>query len=315
MCCRRNAGRIGELPYGEAGSPRTAYAAISARLRSPSFARMLPTWCSTVLRLMNSRWEISGLDSPSPSSSHHLELPLGEQLTRRSWRRDLLPELTQQRARGVDVSGRLERLEGAQRRSRLRHRELGVAGSRQALASSSRHRDASNGRPAWVNPSKASRSQALRVADSRAPLRQRHHRVRVRRGVRLGARLELPRSSGAGPRRRPAARRPARRAAGCTSCCAGSTFCTARCRRSRASAALAAGQVQRRPDPACASGSSRPSSRLAASSYRPCLTRRSASRIRAPALSVRRPSAHSRTASVSATSASGQRPAAVRMPP
>jgi len=42
-----------------------------------------------------------------------------------------------------------------------------------------------------------------------------------------------------------------------------------------------------------------PSSREAASSYLPCLTRRSANRTRAPDLSVRLPSAHSRATSVS----------------
>src|SRR5439155_20136530 len=45
---------VGEVPYfGADLSERAAYAAASARLRSPSFARTRPTWYSTVFRLMN----------------------------------------------------------------------------------------------------------------------------------------------------------------------------------------------------------------------------------------------------------------------
>jgi hypothetical protein len=59
---------IGEFPYFEAGFMRAAYAAASARLRRPSFARMFPTWCSTVLRLMNSRSEIAERGDAQPKA-------------------------------------------------------------------------------------------------------------------------------------------------------------------------------------------------------------------------------------------------------
>ena len=43
---------IGEVPYSEADLLPVAYAAASARLRRPSLDSTLPTWCSTVLRVM-----------------------------------------------------------------------------------------------------------------------------------------------------------------------------------------------------------------------------------------------------------------------
>ena len=254
------------------------------------------------------------MDSPSPSSSSTSSSRLVSRPTRGPWRRDLLAELAQQRAGGVDVSRRLEHLEGAQRRARLRDRELGVAvaaGPGQVEPAQGRlQRQLGLGEPVErvAQPGLASRPVPAR------PFASATSGVRVRRGVRLGARLELPDRLVAGPGRRRAGRRPARRAAGCTSCWPG--------RRSARRAGAGRGRARLSPRARCsaartllASGSSRPSSRLAASSYRPCLTRRSASRISAPALRVRRPSAHSRTASVSVASASGQRPAAVRMPP
>ena len=211
---------------------------------------MLPTWCSTVLRLMNSRCEISGLDSPSPSSSRTSSSRLVSRPTRGPRRRDLLlrARAAARWRRRRTARPRASRRRAAPRGPR-RPRAPGLL-SREALARSSRHSDASNGSWAWVNPSNASRSQASRVAQSRRALRQRHQRARVRRGVRLGARLELPRSSARGPRRRPAGRRPARRAAGCTSCWPGRAFCSARCAQVERERALAASQVQRGPDPA-----------------------------------------------------------------
>ena len=41
---------------------RRAYAVASLRLPSSSFDSTLPTWCSTVLRVMNKRSAIAGLE-------------------------------------------------------------------------------------------------------------------------------------------------------------------------------------------------------------------------------------------------------------
>ena len=58
---------IGDLPYlvpDLAAVDRVACAAASERFRRPSLARIWLTWCSAVLRLMNSRSAISGLERP-----------------------------------------------------------------------------------------------------------------------------------------------------------------------------------------------------------------------------------------------------------
>ena len=97
---------------------------------------------------------------------------------------------------------------------------------------------------AWVNAVEGVAQPGPRVAQPGAPFRQRHQRVRVRRRVCLGARLELPDRLAAGPGRRPAGRRPARRAAGCTSCWPG--------RRSARRAGAGRGRVRSRRGPGAA---------------------------------------------------------------
>ena len=103
-CARRRPAGSGRSPIRRPGSVRAAYAAASARLRRPSLARTLPTWCSTVLRLMKSRSAISGLDRPWPSrsstsASRLVSTPVA---LARGAGRDA--ERPQQRGRGVDVA-------------------------------------------------------------------------------------------------------------------------------------------------------------------------------------------------------------------
>ena len=274
---------------------------------------MLPTWCSTVLRLMNSRCEISGLDSPSPSSSTTSSSRL---VSRPPEDRGGATFAPSSRSSALAASTCRDDSSVSKARSAARASATASSGSlsRETLASSSRQRDASNGSPAWVKASKASRSQARESPSPARPFASATSAFEyvegcasahasscliVWLGVLAAGQLGVDQLG---------EQRDAR-AAGRVDVLQGALAQVERERGSRRGPGAA------RPGPCSASGSSRPSRRLAASSYRPCRRRRSASRISAPALSVRRPSAHSRTASVSVASASGQRPAAVRMPP
>ena len=115
-----------------AGFERLAYAAASARLRRPSLDRTLPTWCSTVLRLMKRRSEISGLERPWPEQVEHLGLALGQQLAALPGRGDLDAERAQHRCGGVDVASRLEPFERLERGSGLGQRHLRLVGDQHA---------------------------------------------------------------------------------------------------------------------------------------------------------------------------------------
>src|SRR5438105_848009 len=63
---------IGGIPYLASDSGRAsllAYAAAAPRLFRPSLPKILLTWCSTVLGLMNSRLPISMLEAPKRRQS------------------------------------------------------------------------------------------------------------------------------------------------------------------------------------------------------------------------------------------------------
>ena len=150
----RGAAHIGRTPYplpisrGQAACARAAWAAASARLRTPSLERMRLTWWPAVFSLMNSVCAIRAFDMPIAEQPEHLLLARGELAVGAGARRGAGAEVAQHRGGGVHRARGAELLEGGERRARLVARELRRVGGQRArelearLAGVERHREA-----------------------------------------------------------------------------------------------------------------------------------------------------------------------------
>ena len=223
---------------------RTASAAASARLRTPSLVRTRPTWCSAVLGEMNRRSAISALVRPVAHEVEHLLLAAGQAGGQLAGllgaSRPVSPERPQQRRRPVSGTGvgaePLEAASAARASTMARRRVAGVGedlGQLEAHAARAgtvarRRRGGawptSNGREAagWSPAAAQHAAVGERGVGARATARstvggQRGQlvgrRARPRRGRRGAARpRRAAPSSGAGPERvADAARRSPRR--------------------------------------------------------------------------------------------------------
>ncbi len=176
---RGSADRGGPLfrAWFRAGGVAGSCGGLAARLRRPSLARMLPTWCSTVLRLMNRRSEISGLDRPWPSRSSTSASRLVSNPPPLPGRRRPHAERPQHRRGRVRVAGRLQPLERLQRGPRLGHGHLGTVGEQAPW----RARAGSAPAPSASGPGRSRRAlRAGRPAGRRRPSPDRPARGPVR---------------------------------------------------------------------------------------------------------------------------------------